>query len=49
METFDREPDGYIRWTDPRTGVIELMAVWLPAGETAESLGLSTYTPNEDA
>lgn len=38
-------PDGFIRSANPDTGKPERMAVWLPPGETAESLGLETFIP----
>lgn len=38
-------PDGFIRSANPDTGNPERMAVWLPPGATAESLGLTTFIP----
>lgn len=44
----DAAPDGFIETCDPDTGELDLMAVWLPPGETAESLGLTTFIPAAD-
>ena len=48
MPNTDRAPDGYIETADPETGALDLMAVWLPPGETADTLGLATFVAAED-
>ncbi len=44
----DKAPDGYIETCDPETGELDMMAVWLPPGVSAESLGLKTFIPAAD-
>lgn len=44
----NRDPDGFIAcWSDAKDGP-DMMAVWLPDGETAETLGLSTWVPMQE-
>lgn len=44
-----RRLDGFIRTANPDTGKPERMAVWLPPGVTAQSLGLKTFIPAAEA